>query len=310
MIMSNSQKEYDVVIIGGGPAGLSAGIYTARARLSSLLVERGAFGGQIVNAERVENYPGFPEGISGFDLTQFMHQQATGFGLETITAEVNGIDINGEQKVVKTSQGYFAARAVIVASGSERQKLGVPGEAEFIGKGVSYCATCDAAFFREKLVAVVGGGNAAITEALELTKFASKITLIHRRNQLRATQIMQERAFAEPKIEFLWDTVVEEIVGETFVNQLSIRNVKTGQKSNLDVSGVFVAVGFKPNTDYLKGMLPLDDAGAIVTNDRMETGVTGILAAGDIRSGSIRQVIAAAGDGATAAVYAERYISG
>jgi thioredoxin reductase (NADPH) len=309
-VMSHPEKEYDVVIIGGGPAGLSAGIYTARARLNSLLMERGAVGGQIINAEMVENYPGFPEGIGGFDLTQFMHQQATKFGLETVNAQATGIEINGEQKVVKTTAGDFSARAVIIASGSERQKLDVPGEVEFTGKGVSYCATCDGAFFADKPVAVVGGGNAAITEALELTKFASKITVIHRRNQLRATQILQERALAEPKIEFLWDTVVEEILGEVFVNRLRVRNVKTGQESGLDVSGVFLSVGFKPNTDYLKGVLTLDATGAVVTSDKMETSVPGILAAGDIRSNSIRQVIAAAGDGAVAAVNAEKYLTG
>ena len=308
--MHSPRKEYDVIIIGGGPAGLSAGIYTARARLSSLLLERASVGGQIVNAEKVENYPGFPEGVSGFDLTQFMHQQATGFGLETVTAEVTGIEISNEHKVVKTPQGDFTARVVIVASGSERQKLGVPGEAEFTGKGVSYCATCDAAFFREKVVAVVGGGNAAITEAVQLSKFASRIIVIHRRRELRATRILQEKAFSEPKIEFLWGTVVEEIVGETFVNQLRVRNVTSGEKSNLDVSGVFVTIGFRPNTAYLKGILPLDAVGSIVTNEKLETGVAGIFAAGDIRSNSIRQVISAAGDGATAAVYAERYISG
>jgi len=308
--MSNPEKQCDVVIIGGGPAGLSAGIYTSRARLSSVLLERGVVGGQIVNAELVENYPGFPDGISGFDLTESMHQQATKFGLETVTAEVTGIEIKGEQKLVKTPQDSFVAKAVIIAGGSERQKLGVPGEAEYTGKGVSYCATCDGAFFSDRAIAVVGGGNAAITEALELTKFASKITVIHRRNQLRATQILQERAFAEPKIEFLWDAVVEEIVGDTFVSQIKTRNTTTGQESVLDVTGVFVSIGFKPNTDYLKGILSLDATGAIVTNERMEAGVPGIFAAGDIRSNSIRQVISAAGDGATAAVYAEKYIAG
>lgn len=308
--MSNPEKDYDVIIIGGGPAGLSAGIYASRARLSSLLIERGMVGGQIVNAEQVENYPGFSEGISGLDLTQYMHQQASRFGLETVMAEVTGIEIKGEQKVVKTSKNSFIGRAVIIASGSERQKLGVPGEAEFTGRGVSYCATCDAAFFRDKPVVVVGGGNAAITEALQLSKFASKIIVIHRRHQLRATQILQERALAEPKIEFLWDSVVEEISGEAFVNRIRVRNVKSGQESTLDVSGIFVTVGFKPNTDYLKGILPLDATGAVVTDVRMETGVPGIFAAGDIRSSSIRQVIAAAGDGAIAAVSAEKYING
>lgn len=188
--MAESPKKYDIVIIGGGPAGLTAGIYTARARLNSLLIERGAIGGQIINTEWVENYPGFAESISGIDLTEAMHQQATKFGLETLVAEVTGVDIKGEQKVVQTSRGDFTAKAVIIAGGSERQKLGVTGEAEYTGKGVSYCATCDGPFFRDKEVAVVGGGNAAITEAIELTKFASKITVIHRRDELRATKIL------------------------------------------------------------------------------------------------------------------------
>ena len=308
--MVDSPKKYDVIIIGGGPAGLSAGIYAARARLSSLLIERGAVGGQIINAEWVENYPGFTEGISGIDLTGAMHKQATKFGLETLVAEVTGIDIKGRQKVVRTSQGDFTAKAIIIAGGSERQKLGVPGEAEFTGKGVSYCATCDGPFFRDRAVAVVGGGNAAITEAIELTRFASRITVIHRRDELRAAKILQEKAFAEKKIEFLWDSVLEEIAGDTFVNKVKVSNVKTKKKTFLDVSGVFMAVGFRPNTGYLKDIVKLDDIGTIVTNEKMETGVPGIFAAGDIRSNSIRQVIAAAGDGAVAAIGAEKYITG
>ncbi len=305
-----SLKTYDVVIIGGGPAGLSAGIYTSRARLSSLLIEKGAVGGQIINAELVENYPGFTAGISGIDLTQAMHQQATKFGLETLAAEVTGIEINGQQKIVKTSQGDFIAGAIIIAGGSERQKLGVPGEAQYTGKGVSYCATCDGAFFRDKTVAVVGGGNAAVTEALELTKFASRIMLIHRRHELRATKILQEKVMSEPRIEILWDTVVEEILGETFVNKIRVRNINTKKESVLVVSGVFVSVGSQPATGYLKGLLTLNEVGAIVANERLETSVPGIFAAGDIRSGSIRQVIGAAGDGAVAAVNAGKYISG
>jgi len=307
--MVKSPKKYDIVIIGGGPAGLSAGIYIARARLNSLLIERGAIGGQIINTEWVENYPGFTESISGIDLTEAMHKQATKFGLETLLADVAGIQKKGKQFIVKTSSGDFPAKAVIIAGGSERQKLGVPGEAEFTGKGVSYCATCDGPFFRDKEVAVVGGGNAALTEAIELTRFASKITVIHRRNELRATKILQEKAFAEKKIQILWDSVLEEISGDNFVGKVKINNVKTQKKSVLDVSGVFMAVGFKPNTGYLKDIVKLDDNGAIITNERMETGTPGIFAAGDIRSGSIRQVIAAAGDGAVAAIGAERYIS-
>jgi thioredoxin reductase (NADPH) len=308
-MMSSLEKRYDVVIVGGGPAGLSAAIYTARDRLSTLLVEKGLVGGQIVNAELVENYPGLPEGISGYDLTQSMHRQAAKFGLETVAAEVTGIQ-DGKQKIVRTSAGDFLARAVIIAGGSERQKLGVPGEAEFTGKGVSYCATCDAAFFSDKTVAVIGGGNAAVTEALHLAKFAARVIVIHRRNQLRATPVVQERARAEPRIEFLWESVVEEILGEVFVSRIRVSNVATGQKSLLDVAGVFVAIGFSPNTGYLKGVLTLDATGAIVTNERMETDVPGILAAGDIRSQSIRQVISAAGDGAVAAISAGRYLEG
>jgi thioredoxin reductase (NADPH) len=308
--MSTVFKQYDVIIIGGGPAGLSAGINTARARLRSLLIEKGAIGGQIINAVLVENYPGFTAGISGIDLTQAMHQQATRFGLETLSDEVTGIEVKGKQKMVKTSQGDFAAAAVIIAGGSERQKLGVPGEAEFTGKGVSYCATCDGAFFRDKTVAVIGGGNAAVTEALELTKFASKIMLVHRRNELRATKILQEKLLANNKIQIVWDTVVEEISGDKFVNKIAVRNIKTDRKTVLEVAGVFVSVGSQPATGYLKGLLTLDAVGAIVTNDRLETSVPGIFAAGDIRSGSIRQTIGAAGDGATAAVNAGRYISG
>ena len=301
--------EYEVVIIGGGPAGLSAGIYTARARLSSLLVEKGIVGGLVTNAEVVENYPGFLEGISGLELTESMHQQAKKFGLETLTAEVTGIELEGEQKIVKTSEGDLAAGAVIVAGGSDRVQLNVPGEKEFTGKGVSYCAICDAAFFADQTVALVGGGNSAVYEALQLTKFASKVIVIHRRNELRATRIIQEKAFAEPKIEFLWNNIVERIEGEDVVKRLRLRNVVSGEESTLDVSGVFVSIGFKPNTDYLKDILPLDAAGYIVVNEKMETGIPGIFAAGDIRSGSIRQVIAAAGDGATAAIYAERFIT-
>ena len=309
-MMSKSPGEYDIIIIGGGPAGLSAGIYTARARLASLLIERGAIGGQILNTEWVENYPGFADGISGIELTEAMHKQAEKFGLETQLAEVTGVRLTAAKKTVETSEGEYTAEAVIVASGSERQKLGVPGEAEYTGRGVSYCATCDGAFFRDKPVAVVGGGNAAITEALELTKFASKITVIHRRDELRATKILQEKAFAEPKIEILWDSVVDEIGGDTFVEKVIASNVKTENKSTLDVAGVFMAVGFKPNTEYLKGTLKTDGINAIITDDKMATSVPGVFAAGDIRSGSVRQVIAATGDGAVAAINAEKYIAG
>jgi len=302
-------NNYDVIIIGGGPAGLSAGLYASRARLTSLLIERGLVGGLITESELVENFPGFPEGIPGLELGQLMHQQATKYGLETLLAEVTGIELSGKQKVIKTTKGDFVAKAVIIASGSERLKLGIPGEEEFTGKGVSYCATCDAAFFRELPVAVVGGGDTAIIEALHLSKFASKVTVIHRRHQLRATRILQEKAFSEPKVEFQWDSIVEEIEGRDSVKRIRLRQVKTGEKSALDVAGVFISVGIKPNTAYLKGTLALDAAGFIITNESMETEIPGIFAAGDVRYHSARQAITAAGDGATAAIYAEKFIS-
>ncbi len=304
-----NNPDYEVVIIGGGPAGLTAGLYSSRAKLKSLLLEKGLVGGQIVNAELVENYPGFPEGIPGYELGQLMHQQATKYGLKTLVAEVTSLELRGERKVIKTTEGNFTVKAVIIAGGSERQKLGIPGEGKFTGKGVSYCATCDAAFFRELPVAVVGGGDAAITETLHLAKFASKVTVIHRRHQLRASRILQEKAVSDPKMEFIWNTTVEEIEGENLVKRIKLRQVITGEKSTLDVAGVFISIGLKPNTDYLKDILRLDPIAHIITNGRMETKIPGIFAAGDIRHDSARQAIAAAGDGATAAIYAEKFIT-
>ncbi len=306
--MNDTPKQYDVIIIGGGPAGLSAGLYAARARLKTVLLERAAVGGQIINTMWVENYPGFVDSISGIDLTQAMHKQAEKFGLETVYTDVSGLAVDGRTKTVTASDGVYTAPAVIITGGSERQKLGVPGEAEYTGRGVSYCATCDGAFFMDKEVAVVGGGNAALTEALELTKFASKVTIIHRRNELRATAVLQEKARANEKMAFQLESTVDEITGETFVTDLKLNNVKTGEKSDLKVDGVFMAVGFLPNTGYLKGIVELDDLGTIVVDLDMATSVPGVFAAGDIRSKSIRQVIAAAGDGAIAAISAEKYV--
>jgi thioredoxin reductase (NADPH) len=302
-------KEYEVVIVGGGPAGLTAGLYTSRARRTSLLIEKQLAGGLITTAGRVENFPGFPEGIAGLELGELLHKQATRYGLETVIAEASGIELNGEQKVIATTEGEFAARAVIIASGSERSKLDIPGEEEFTGRGVSYCATCDAAFFAKQPVAVVGGGDAAVNEALDIVKYVSKAFIIHRRDKLRASRILQERAFAEPKIDIRWNTVVDEIEGTNAVKQLNLRDTVTGEKTTLAVSGVFIAVGFKPNTDFLKGLVSLDDTGQIVTNDHLETKIAGIFSAGDVRSGSGRQAITAAGEGATAAIYADRYLS-
>jgi len=307
--LTNSANSYDVIIIGGGPAGLTAGLYTSRGNLSSLLIERGLVGGQISTAEKVENYPGFPDGIGGFELTELMHRQAIKYGLKTIIAEVITIQPQGKQIVIRTTGGDYTAGALIIASGSERQKLGIPGEEEFRGKGVAYCATCDAAFFRDVPIAVVGGGNAAITEALHLIKFASRVTIIHRRDKLRASAVLQEKALSEPKIDFTWDSVVEEVEGEDTVKRIKLRNVKTGAISALEIDGVFVAVGLKPNTDYLKGILKMDAGGYVITNNKMETEVPGIFAAGDVRHNSARQAITAAGDGATAAFYAEKFLA-
>jgi thioredoxin reductase (NADPH) len=302
-------KQYDVIIIGGGPAGLSAGIYASRARLRTLLIEKGMFGGLIANAELVENYPGFPEGISGFDIGERMSQQASRFGLETLSAEVTGVDLLKDIKVINTTEGDFSARAIIIASGAERKRLGVPGEDIFVNRGVSYCATCDGALFRDRVVAVVGGGDSALEEAMFLTRFASKVIIVHRRNQLRASKMAQERALSNEKIEMMWDTVVEEIKGNNKVSELVVRNVKTGEKSRITVDGVFVYVGQIPNTGFLKGQLPLDKEGYIITDDRMGTRIKGVYAAGDIRRNSPRQVITAAGDGATAAISAEKFLS-
>jgi thioredoxin reductase (NADPH) len=214
-------KDYHVVIIGGGPAGLTAGLYSARSRFNTLLIEKGIIGGQITNAERVENYPGFPKGISGIELGQLIHEQATSYGLEILLAEVDKVVLGRRHNLVSTNEGDFVAESIIIASGSQFRKLGVPGEDEFVGKGVSYCATCDGPLFKDKTVAVIGGGDAAITDALYLSKFASSVKVIHRRSQLRASKIFQERAMGEPKIEFIWDTVVAQIAGDGIVKQLS-----------------------------------------------------------------------------------------
>lgn len=299
--------KYEVIIIGGGPAGLTAGLYASRAGLESLLLERGVVGGQIMNATLVENYPGFPQGISGAELGSLMHQQAVKYGLEVVAAEVTGIAL-GQPYSISSTEGDFEAKAVIVAAGSEYRKLGVAGEERLTGHGVSYCATCDGFFFRDREIAVIGGGDTAITDALELTRHARKVYVIHRRDQLRAGQVLQQRAFAEPKLEFIWTTVVEELVGDKILDEIKLLNVKTGQHSSLRVAGVFVAVGLMPNTRSFFPTLDLDDAGYIITDEAMATSAPGIFAAGDIRRNSPRQVSAAVGDGATAAMSAFRYV--
>jgi thioredoxin reductase (NADPH) len=302
-------RNYQVVVIGGGPAGLTAGLYCARSRLNTLLIEKGIIGGRITYAERVENYPGFPKGISGIELGQLILEQATSHGLENLLAEFTKAVPRQRHNLVSTSEGDFIAESIIIASGSQSRKLDVPGEDEFVGKGISYCATCDGPLFKGKTVAVIGGGNTALTEALYLSKFASSVKVIHRRNQLRASKIFQERARAEPKIEFIWDTEVTQIEGAGIFKQLMLKSTKNAKISVLEVAGVFVAIGLEPNSAQWRGLLALDEGGYIITNELMETKIPGIFAAGDVRHNSARQAITAAGDGATAAISAERFLS-
>ncbi len=251
-------SRYDIIIVGGGPAGLSAALYTARAKLKTLLIEGSAIGGRMAEAWEIENYPGFIEAVHGYDLGQKMFEQANKFGVEHAQTSVTAIKVDGADKTVTTGIGDYVAPAVIIAGGSERRKLGVPGEKELAGRGVSFCATCDGPFFREKVVAVVGGGNGALNEATHISHFASKVYVIHRRDAMRATKVLQDKAFADPKIQFIWDTEVLAIEGTDQVERLKLRNVKTGAESSLDVGGVFIAVGLVPNTDYLKGLVNID----------------------------------------------------
>jgi len=300
-------NKYEVVIIGGGPGGLTAGLYASRAGLKTLLIERAILGGQILNARLVENYPGFPDGITGFELGSLIHRQATKYGLETTNAEVTSV-VPGRIHVVTGPEGDIEASSIIIASGSTYRKLGVTGEDVLLGRGVSYCATCDGFLFREREVVVVGGGDTAVTDALELSEHAAKVYLIHRRDQLRAGHVLQQRAFQQPKMHFVWDTVVEGINGDQAVSGLRLRNLKTGVVSDLQVSGVFVAVGIEPNSQPFAGAVKLNETGHIVTDHMMATSVPGIFAAGDVRANSVRQVAAAVGDGATAAVAAFKYL--
>lgn len=299
---------YDLIIIGGGPAGLTAGLYTARARLNVVVLERLAPGGQVLTTDWVENYPGFPDGISGFELVEKMKTQAENFGLPIQLEEVLEMELSPEKKVVVTNKGKFETKTLILATGATPRKLGIEGEELLTGKGVSYCATCDGPFYRDQEVVVVGGGDTALEEAIFLTRFASKIYLAHRRDKLRAIKLLQDRAMAQEKIEFIWDTIPVKILGENGVEGVELKNVKTEKVVRKDAQGIFIFIGTQPNSELIKGTVNQDETGFILTNENMETSVAGVFAAGDIRSKPWRQISTAVGEGATASFFVERYL--
>jgi len=301
-------EKRELVIVGGGPAGLTAAIYGRRAGLDVLVLEKGMAGGQITITAEIENWPGIPM-ISGEELARAFREHAEKFSPEFREAEVKKVSIEAGKKVVATDKGDIEAEAVIIATGASFRKLGCPGEAEFTGRGVSYCAVCDGAFFEDQVIAVVGGGNTAVEEADYLTRFASKVYIIHRRDSFRADRAVVEKAMANPKIEPVWNSVVEKIKGTDMVEGIVLKNVKTGETSELPVAGIFVFVGMNPNSDFVKGLVETKDGGWIVPNEMLETSVEGIFAAGDVRDKFLRQVVTAAGDGATAAMAAYSYIS-
>ncbi len=301
--------DVDLVIIGGGPAGLTAGIYAARARMNVVLIEMVTPGGQILVTDWIENYPGFPGGLTGGELVQRMVDQASQFDLKIESGEVAALDVSGPKKIIHlTDNTQISAHAVILATGASPKKLDIPGEAEFHGKGVSFCGTCDGPFFRDRVVAAIGGGDTAVQESLFLTKFAKKVYLIHRRDELRATKILQERAFENDKIEFVWDSVATRINGSSGVESITVKNVKTNDTKDLAADGCFIWIGTIPNAGFIGKDIKTDEFGFIVTDHHMATSVSGVFAAGDIRNTPLRQVATAVGDAAVAAVSAELYL--
>lgn len=306
--MEKIEEEQDVIILGGGPAGLTAGIYAGRNLWRTLIIEKAIVGGNAALTEKIDNYPGFPEGITGEELVKRMETQAKKFGSKILEADVLSLKIDGTWKIVETSNGIFRAPTLIIATGTRPKKLGVPGEEEFIGKGVSYCAVCDGAFFAGKKVAVIGGGDSAVEEAIYLTKFAEEVTIIHRRDTLRAEKINQQRAFSNPKIKFLWSHIVKAIEGEKKVERLVLEDLKTGETKIFPVDGVFIYIGLIPNTELFKGILNLDSNGFIITDEKMHTSIPGIYAAGDVRGKILRQIVTAVSDGAIAGMEASKFL--
>lgn len=303
-----ADKTFDIIILGGGPAGLSAAIYAARSAAKTAIIDISMLGGQPSNYLELENYPGFTK-IGGYDLMEKFEEHADMFGIQKFPMEeIQSVDLTSDIKTVTTLNGEFKAKSIIIATGAQSKKLGVEGEKEFVGRGVSYCAVCDGAFYKDKVVAVVGGGNAAVEEASYLTKFASKVYLIHRRDELRADKIVQERAFKNEKLEFIYDTIVNKINGENLVKSATIENVKTHEIKDLAIDGIFPYIGFEPNADLFTGQIKQDKNGFIIVDEAMQTSVKGVYAIGDVRVTPLRQVITAAADGAIAAVYAGRYI--
>jgi thioredoxin reductase (NADPH) len=299
---------HDLVIVGAGPAGLTAGLYAARSKRDTILLEKLGAGGQVLTTEWIENYPGFPEGIGGFEIIDRMKKQAERFGLLMENGEVLSLHTEGPQIVLSTPAKRLSCRSVILASGAQARKLGVEGEGSLTGKGVSYCATCDGPFFPDAVVTVVGGGDTAIEEAIYLTKFAARVFVVHRRDQLRCTKILRERARENGKIEFIWNAVVRRIEGADRVQSLQLQDVKTRRESKLDTEAVFIFIGTLPVTGFLKGVVDLDKEGFILVDREMRTNLPGVFAAGDVTSQSVRQVAAAVGQGAIAAINAEKYL--
>jgi len=298
----------DVVIVGGGPAGLAAAIYAGRYLRRPLVITGQAVGGQMLTIGEIENYPGFPESTSGAELASLMQRQAERFEAEFAYDTVASVDFTGSPLRLRTDSGEVEAATVILAPGTSRRKIGVPGEDEFLGRGVSYCATCDAFFYRGKAVAVVGGGNSAVQEALELARYCDKVYLIHRRDRLRADAVLQQRAFSSEHIEVLWNSIVDEVVGDQTVTGLRVRNVASGESGILPVNGVFVYIGSDPNTGFLGDAVQKDEHGYIVVDANGRTSVPGVFAAGDVRRGVLEQVVVAAGSGAIAAMMAEQFL--